>query len=91
MRVLRWADSGDYSIGEQIDNYGNIVGSTAADRDDVLFDIDKVSGKIFLKEDKAGRARLRERHCHLHFVDNKDVYHYWCTVRHHSRNRGGRE
>ena len=42
--------SGDFAIGEQIDNRGNIT----LDRDDILFDVDPASGAIYLKANKAG-------------------------------------
>ena len=41
-----------YSIGQQIDNLGNIVGSTPEDADDVLFGIDRDTGAIYLKLDE---------------------------------------
>ena len=41
-----------YSIGQQIDNLGNIVGSTPEDAGDVLFDIDPDTGAIYLKLDE---------------------------------------
>ena len=40
--------AGDYSIGQQIDNQGNIT----LDADDILFGIDRITGVIYLKEDK---------------------------------------
>ena len=42
--------AGDFSIGEQIDGQGNIT----LDPDDLLFAIDAVTGKIYLKTDKVG-------------------------------------
>jgi hypothetical protein len=42
--------SGAFSIGQQIDNRGNIT----LDRDDILFDVDATSGAIYLKANKAG-------------------------------------
>ena len=42
--------SGDFAIGEQIDNRGNIT----LDPDDILFDVDAASGAIYLKANKAG-------------------------------------
>ena len=42
--------SGDFAIGQQIDNRGNIT----LDRDDILFDVDAASGAIYLKANKAG-------------------------------------
>ena len=42
--------AGDFAVGQQIDNRGNIT----LDRDDILFDVDAASGKIYLKANKAG-------------------------------------
>ena len=42
--------AGDFAIGEQIDNRGNIT----LDPDDILFDVDATSGAIYLKANKAG-------------------------------------
>ena len=44
--------SGAYSIGEQIDNQGNIAGSE--NPEDVLFDVDSTTGKVFLMQDDDG-------------------------------------
>ena len=42
--------SGNFAIGQQIDGQGNIT----LDADDILFDVDAVSGAIYLKANKAG-------------------------------------
>ena len=42
--------TGNFSIGQQIDGQGNIT----LDADDILFDVDSVSGAIYLKTDKVG-------------------------------------
>ena len=41
--------SGDYSIGQQIDNMGNIT----LDSDDILFGVDASTGALYLKTDKS--------------------------------------
>ena len=43
---------GSYTIGEQIDNLGNIAGSE--NPEDVLFGVDPVTGEIFLLQDDEG-------------------------------------
>ena len=43
--------SGSFSIGEQIDNQGNIAGSE--NPEDILFDVDAATGKVFLREGKS--------------------------------------
>ena len=46
----RLTGAGDFAVGQQIDNRGNIT----LDRDDILFDVDAESGAIYLKANKAG-------------------------------------
>ena len=43
--------SGMFSIGEQVDSDGNIAGSE--NPEDILFDVDADSGKVFLREGKS--------------------------------------
>ena len=42
--------SSPYTIGQQIDNRGNIT----TDSDDILFDVEPSTGKVYLKADKVG-------------------------------------
>ena len=47
---------GDYSIGEQIDNLGNIAGSE--NPEDILFEVEANTGKIYLKQDETATHYL---------------------------------
>ena len=56
-------EEGNYSLGDQIDNKGNIVSppTSADEEDETLFGIDKDTGELYLREEKAANPSKGDR------------------------------